>query len=209
MNDTTCRICFSLAALLAVAQATRVFAADTADEDAAKIGAEYSFPPRTKVMAVFENLHRYVPSFLEFQNERQRTGTWLAVSQEITGDDSIYAGWAHAGRTPGDPGQHNTSLILPPLGSPGDATGGADVDNAADMLTFAYKHNWGSGLSNYVNLAGVFNGPYAHYAMGPCGRAVTIDGHDAFSASGGTTSAPHCWAGGQILGVSSGLKYQS
>jgi predicted porin len=183
------------------------YAADVADEDAAKIGLQYTFPIDLTVSGIFERLHRYVPSYLNFQNERSRTGFWLAATQLLTPRDSVSLGWARANRTPGDPGQHNTSLQLPPLGSPGDGTGGADVDNSADMLTIAYKHELGAGLLVYIDFAAVLNGPYAHYALGAGGRAITTDCHDASDATGGESSNPHCFAGSTILGTSIGLKY--
>src|SRR5580692_4311452 len=37
-------------------------ALDTADEDAWKVGVQYVFPTRTTVSAIFEDMHRYVPS---------------------------------------------------------------------------------------------------------------------------------------------------
>ena len=80
------------------------FSADTADEDAFKVGAQYTFVTRTTIGAIFEDLHRYVPQELAFQNERQRTGYWLSATQDLTARDSVSIGWAHADRTPGDPG---------------------------------------------------------------------------------------------------------
>jgi len=183
-------------------------AADTADEDAAKIGVQFVLPTGTTVSGIYERLHRYVPAFLEFQNERQRIGFWLSATQKVSSNGLLAFGWAHAGRTPGDPGQHNTSIVLPPLGSPGDGVGGANVDNAANMATVAYKIDFGGGLSAYVDWAKVFNGPYAHFALGAGGRAVTIDCHDASDATGDQTSDPHCWAGNRPQAVSTGVRYQ-
>ena len=114
---------------------SQYFNADTADEDAAKIGVQYSLPINLTLDGIFERLHRHVPSSLNFQNERSRTGFWLAATQIITPRDNVSIGWAHAGRTPGDPGQHNTALQTPPLGAPGDATGGAHEDNVANLIT--------------------------------------------------------------------------
>jgi predicted porin len=184
------------------------FNADTADEDAAKIGLQYVFPTQTTVSGIFEDLHRYVPSYLAFQNERQRTGYWLAVSQRLSALDVLSAGWAHADRTPGDPGQHDTSLELPPLGQPGDAVGGPRANNTANMITAALTHDLGTGLMAYVNWGWVINGPYAHYALGAGGRSITVDCHDASDASGGLASNPHCWAGGDPQGISIGLRYK-
>jgi predicted porin len=183
--------------------------ADTADEDAFKVGAQYKFPTKTTVSAIWETLHRYVPDFLSFQNERQRQGTWLAITQELTPKDSVSVGWAHAFKTPGDPGQHNDAINVPPLGNPlTDAVAGAHVDNHADMVTAAYTRILGNGISAYVDWAGTFNGPFAHYDLGAGGRAVTVDCHDAFSASGGAQSNPHCWTGETLMGVSVGLRYR-
>ena len=57
------------------------FNADTADEDAGKIGLQYTVAEKTTMSAIVETLHRYIPGYLEFQNERQRLGSWLAVTQ--------------------------------------------------------------------------------------------------------------------------------
>lgn len=184
------------------------FNADIADEDAAKIGVQYTLPTGTTVSGIVESLHRYIPSSLEFQNERQRTGYWLSATQQVSRRGAVSVGWAHADRTPGDPGQHNTAGLLPPLGSPGDGVGGPHANNAADLLTAAYKLNLGGGLTAYIDWAMILNGPYAHYALGAGGRSVTVDCHDASDATGGLASDPHCWAGAKPQGVSSGVRYQ-
>lgn len=181
------------------------FNADVADEDAGKVGVQYTLPSKTTVSGIFETMHRYLPGFLQFQNERQRMGNWLAVTQVLSANDSLSAGWAHAYRAPGDPGQHNTSAALPPLGSPGDGTGGAGVNNSANMFTVAYRHKLSEGVTAYIDWAGTFNSPFAHYDLGAGGRIVTVDCHDASDATGGESSNPHCWAGGRLKGVSAGL----
>ncbi len=179
--------------------------ADVADEDAGKVGVQYTFPTKTTVSAIYETLHRYVPYFLEFQNERQRQGSWLAVTQALSHVDSLSAGWARAYRTPGDPGQHNTGLVLPPLGQPGDAVGGRGADNSASMFTVAFRHRLAEGLTAYAAWAGEFNGPYGHFDLGAGGRGVTADCHDASDAIGDENSDPHCWAGGHLKAISLGL----
>jgi len=181
------------------------FKDDVADEDAGKVGVQYTLPSKTQISGIFEDFHRYLPQFLQFQNERQRLGHWLALTQTLSAKDSISAGWAHAYRTPGDPGQHNTSGELPPLGSPGDGFGGVHADNSANMITFAFRHKLAEGLTVYTDWAGTFNGPFAHYDLGAGGRIVTTDCHDASDATGGESSNPHCWAGGQLMGVSAGI----
>ena len=181
------------------------FAADVADEDAGKVGVQYTFARKTTVGAIVENFHRYVPYFLEFQNERQRKGSWVTMTQVLSPNDSFSLGWARAYRAPGDPGQHDTSLALPPLGAPGDSTGGRGMNNSANLFTAAFKHRIGDGLTAYAVWAADLNAPYGHFDLGAGGRGVTADCHDASDATGDETSNPHCWAGGRLKGVSAGL----
>jgi predicted porin len=171
---------------------------DVADEHAAKVGAQYAFSTGTTVYGIYERLERNVPASLQAQNERTRNGYWLAVSQVLTPNDSVHLGWAHAGKTPGDPGQHNTP-------------GGANPDNSANMFTLAVKHQVNRELSFYFDIAETINRPAAHYDLGAGGRSVTTDCHDAsnpdtsgFDPNG---NGPHCWAGGRLKGVSVGAKY--
>jgi predicted porin/uncharacterized coiled-coil protein SlyX len=180
---------------------------DVADEDAGKVAAQYSFPSKTTVSGIFETMHRYVPADLQFQNERQRMGTWFALSQQLTSATSLHLGWAHAFRTPGDPGQHNDSAITPPGGVPGtDFTAGAHADNSADMSTVALKYQLTKNLGVYGDWAMTLNGPAAHYDLGAGGRGLTTDCHDAFAAAGGlVASNPHCWTGARLMGASLGM----
>jgi predicted porin len=190
--------------------ATDLFNKDVADEDAFKVGALYRFPTKTTVGAIFEDFHRYVPAELAFQNERQRLGTWFFVSQDLTAKDSIHFGWAHAFKTPGDPGQHNSGILTH---DPGDGGGVAFAsnDNQADMITASWKHKFTENLTWYAAAAATFNGPSAHYDLGAGGRGITTDCHDAFAADGGNAvgnSNPHCFTGTTIVGVSTGLQYR-
>jgi hypothetical protein len=111
-------------------------------------------------------------------------------------------GWAHAGKTPGDPGQHNT-------------TGGANPDNEANMYTAVWRHIVDRYLSLYLNYAATINHRDAHYDLGAGGHGVTVDCHDstpmaAFDATTGMVSntGPHCFAGGHLQGVSAGVDYR-
>jgi predicted porin len=183
--------------------AQALFNQDVATEDAFKVGALYHFPSHTTVGAIFEDMHRYLPADLEFQNERSRTGTWLFVSQDLTPTDSVHFGWAHAFPTPGDPGQHNDSTLTTP-----DGGTYAPNDNQADMVTAAYKKMFSPNLTWYVDVAATFNGPSAHYDLGAGGRAVTTDCHDAFGADGGFVSTPHCYTGTTIVGGSTGIQWR-
>ena len=176
---------------------------DTANEDAMKLGIMYTFPTKTTVGVIGERLHRYVPADIDFQNERTRYGTWLVVSQELSPMDSLHFGWAHAFRSPGNPGQHNDTTLVTANGAVYGPT-----ENQADMLTAAYKHKYSDNLTWYTNVAATFNGPDAHYDLGAGGRAVTTDCHDATGSAGGLTSTPQCWTGTTIVGVSTGLQWK-
>jgi predicted porin len=179
---------------------------DIGNENAWKIGAQYTFVTKTTVGAIYEKLHRSIPSYLDYQNERSRSGTWLVLTQALTEKDVVSAGWAHANSTPGDPGTHNTP-------------GGANPDNSANMYTVAWKHAFDPSTTIYADWAMTANHADAHYDLGAGGRAVTTDCHDASqlaafdpTANGGaggvTGNGPHCFAGGKLQGVSVGLNYK-
>jgi predicted porin len=175
---------------------------DVGDESAVKIGGQYTFPTKTTVNALWERTKRKVSSDLEFQNERTRkNATWLALTQVITEKDNVSVGWAHAGKTPGDPGQHNTP-------------GGADPDNSANMFTAAWRHALDKYTSFYADYATTRNHADSHYDLGAGGHGVTTDCHDASQlaafdpTTGGVTGdGPHCFAGGKLQGLSAGLKW--
>ena len=176
---------------------------DIGDESAFKIGAQYTFPTKTTVSALWERTHRSLPDYLQYQNERSRPlATWLAITQVLSAHDSLSFGWAHAGSTPGDPGQHNTP-------------GGANPDNQANMYTAALRHSLGKSVSVYFDWALTDNHSAAHYDLGAGGHGVTTDCHDstpeaAFDPTTGGVSntGPHCYAGGQLQGVSLGVNYK-
>ena len=168
-----------------------------------KLGIMYTFPTKTTVGVIGERMHRYTPADIEFQNERSRYGSWLVVSQELSPMDSLHFGWAHAFRSPGNPGQHNDTTLITANGAVYGPT-----ENQADMLTAAWKHKYSENLIWYTNVAATFNGPDAHYDLGAGGRSVTTDCHDAAFAPGGITANPHCWTGTTLVGVSTGLQWK-
>jgi predicted porin len=190
---------------------------DIGDERAWKFGVQYKFPTDTTVSAIYEDMKRNVPSPLEIQNERSRKGTWLAVTQQLTKDDSVSVGWAHAGGSPGDPGQHNTSGTT--ITNSAGNFGNPNPDNQANMLTAALKHNLNKSTLVYFDWALTLNHPLAHYDLGAGGRGLTTDCHDgtplaAFDATanggagGESFSGPKCWAGGRLQGFSIGMDYK-
>ncbi|MEA3151118.1 MAG: hypothetical protein QOD56_2057, partial [Gammaproteobacteria bacterium] len=106
---------------------TPEYTTDVANEAAFKVGAQYTFDFGLAVSAIYEDMRRYLPANMQFQNERQRNGFWFALSQDFSPKDNVSIGFAHAGATPGDPGgQHNY-----------DPT---NHSNTANMYTIAWKH---------------------------------------------------------------------
>ncbi|HYR00891.1 MAG TPA: porin [Casimicrobiaceae bacterium] len=179
---------------------------DVANETAWKVAAQYALPTKTTIGYIYEKFHRNVPAYLEYQNERQRWGSWLVVTQALTEKDVLSGGWAHAAATPGDPGQHNTP-------------GGSNPDNAANMYTVAWKHMLDRSTTIYADWAMTVNHADAHYDLGAGGHGVTTDCHDASqqaafdpTANGGaggvTGNGPHCFAGGRLQGFSVGVNYR-
>jgi hypothetical protein len=180
-----------------VAGGTPAYLNDIADETAFKVGAQYAFPFGLTIDGIWEHMTRDVPPDLEFQNERQRNGSWLALTQDFGLRDSVSMGWAHAGKTPGDPGgQHNYDPLAP-----------ADT---ADMYTIAWKHKLDKQLTWYLDTALTINHGNAHYDLGAGGRGLTTDCHDGtnnivvdYSSAGPTT-----WGGCREQGFSTGLNYK-
>jgi len=179
--------------------ASPAYLTDIGDEKAFKVGGQYRFPFALTVSAMWEQMKRDLPAGLEFQNERQRNGTWLALSQELnSANDLISIGWAHAGATPGDPaGQHNFNPNL--LGN-----------NQSNMYTVAWTHKIDKQLTWYLDAAMTANDGNSHFDIGAGGHGVKTDCHDGtntvftdFSSAGPTT-----WGGCRELGFSTGVNFK-
>jgi predicted porin len=177
--------------------ATPEFQNDIADEAAWHVGGQYAFDFGLTVNAIWERMTRKLPEALEFQNERQRNGSWLAFTQALGPKDSLNLGWAHAGRTPGDPaGQHNYNPN--------------STDDTANMYSLAYKHSLDKSLYWYVDLAETVNNGNAHYDLGAGGHGIKTDCHDGtttpiidYTSAGNTT-----WGGCKPKAVSMGVNYK-
>jgi len=173
------------------------FVGDIGDEAAYKLGVQYAFDIGLTVDAIVERMTRKIPAALQFQNERQRNGWWLAFTQTLSPADNINFGWAHAGKTPGDPaGQHNYDP--------------ASTNNTADMFTLAYKHKLDKQLFWYLNAAETVNHGNAHYDLGGGGHGVKTDCHDGtttpvidYTSAGNTT-----WGGCKPKAISVGVNYK-
>ena len=177
---------------------------DVANETAWKLGGSYTFATKTTVGGMYEKFKRNVPSYLEYQNERQRSGYWLFLTQAFTENDVVSGGWAHAGSTPGDPGTHNTP-------------GGADRTIRPTCTRSPGSICSIATTTVYADWAMTVNHTDAHYDLGAGGRANTTDCHDASqeaafdptangSAGGVSGGGPHCFAGGKVTEVSVGVQ---
>jgi hypothetical protein len=171
---------------------------DVADEWAMKIGGQYRFDFGLTVSYFWEEMHRSVPDVMQFQNERQRTGDWLALDWVLNDKDRVAIGWAHAGATPGDPaGQHNFNPNT--LGN-----------NQANMYTLAWWHKFDKQLTYYLDVADTANDGNAHYDIGAGTHGIKTDCHDATHAMfiDYSSAGPTTWGGCHPIGVSTGLNYK-
>ena len=179
------------------AASSPAYLTDIGDEAAYKIGAQYKFSFGLTASAIWERMTRDLPAALVFQNERQRNGSWLALTQDVTSAGSLSIGWAHAGKTPGDPGgQHNYNPLAPA--------------NTADMYTIAWRQRLDKSLTWYIDAADTINHGNAHYDLGAGGRGVTTDCHDGTNTVyiDNSSSGPTTWGGCHVMGVSTGLNYR-
>ena len=145
-------------------------------------------------------MHREVSPQMEFQNERQRNGMWFAAQQSLfDGRDIVAVGWAHAGRSVGDPGgQHNYNPN--PI----------NTDDHANMYTAEVWHKFDKQLSVYLDWAETINNGNAHYDIGAGGHGIKTDCHDAthFAFVDYSSAGPTTWGGCHDQGVSTGLSYR-
>jgi predicted porin len=147
------------------------------DEKAWKVGAQFRLPTRTTISAIYERMTRDAPD--PAANERQRYGTWLAVTQRVSPADDLNFGWGHAGKTPGDP----------EFGS---------VDNVSNLFSLGYKHHFDKQTTWYAVYAMQKNHPFSHFDLGASGHGITTDCHDENGV---------CFFGGKAQAVSVGATY--
>jgi predicted porin len=183
------------------AQGSPPYLNDVYNEYAFKYGGQYRFPFGFVVDALYEHMFRKVPADMEWQNERERPDTWIALEQDLAdGRDVLAVGWAHAFKTNGDPsGQHNFNALL-----------ASEGDYVANMYTFLYRHRLDKQLTFYFNGAATINDGNAHYDIGAGGHGIKTDCHDGtntvfqdFSSSGPTT-----WGGCHDMGFTTGVDYK-
>ncbi len=119
------------------------------------------------------------------------------MTQALNEKNQVSAGWAHAGKTPGDPGgEHNYNPTI--------------TDNHANMFALLYKHKLDKQLTWYLDTALTINTANAHYDLGAGGRGLSYDCHDATHATNIDYSGagPTTWGGCRLMGFSTGLDYR-
>jgi hypothetical protein len=151
------------------------------DESAYKVGVQYAFPTHTTVSFIVERLKR--DAITPDLDERTHTATWLAATQNLTPYDDLNFGWAHVGRTPGQPDQG----VQDKNGNP--ATPGSS-DNAANLYSFGYKHRFGDKrTTTYLTFSRLANGHWAHYSLGAGGHGLPTRNY--VGAKMVASAAPH------------------
>jgi predicted porin len=161
------------------------------DEAAMKAGIQYMFGTSTIINVIVERMTRKGTT-ADF-NERQRNGSWLAVTQKFGDKDEFNLGWAHAGKTPGQPGGNLFN------GAPAGVTGSpGPVDNQSNMYTLGYKHHWDKKANWYAVYARQQNHAGGHYDLGASGHGITTDCKSDVNT---------CYTGETLQGISVGMMY--
>ena len=136
---------------------TPEFATDVVNESAFKTGIQYTFDFGLSVSTIYEYLKRFLPADSNSRTSVRETAGGSRPPR-ISSWDDVSIGWAHAGRTPGDPaGQHNYSPD--------------QHRDYANMYTAAWKHRFDKSLYAYLDAAETVNHGNAHYDLGAGGRA--------------------------------------
>jgi predicted porin len=132
------------------------------DEWAAKVGGGVMLPTHTQLFGIYEHMQREGTNPLF--NERSRDGAYASVTQFV-GMWELSAAWAHAFKTPGDPGVFSGIV--------------GDPKNQADMYSVGARYRFDKDFSVYLVGAWLKNGPGAHYCLGASGHGFAICDRDA------------------------------
>ncbi len=179
------------------AVASPPYLTDIGDEYAAELGVQYALDFGLTVNGIYELMRRSLPSVLDFQNERSRDGWWLSATQTVTTHGLAMIGWAHAAKTPGDPGgQHNYDPTAKP--------------NTSDMFAIGFKWVLDKAMYWYIDAASTFNHGNSHYDLGAGGRGLTTDCHDGTNTvfTDYSSAGPTTWGGCHVTGVSTGVNFK-
>ncbi len=172
------------------------------DESGLKLGVQYSFPTKTTVNFIVERLKRNaVTASLD---ERTHTATWLAITQSLGTYDDVNFGWAHAGRTPGQPDQ-GVEDKYGNMAVPGGS------DNGANLFSVGYKHRFLDKRStSYITFSRLSNEYWGHYSLGAGGHGLPVRNYVGDKYIGGCQDGGVCgppFAGNTAQAISVGMIY--
>ena len=172
------------------------------DEAAYKVGVQYAMPTNTTVDFMVERLKRN--AITPDLDERTHTATWLALTQKMTPYDDLNFGWAHAGRTPGQPDQGVQDRF-------GNANGPGTSANAANLYALGYKHRFlDNRTTAYLVFARLKNDYWAHYSLGAGGHGLPTRNYVGDKFIGGCLDGGNCgppFTGNTAQAVSLGMTY--
>lgn len=144
------------------------------DESAAKIGAQFA-ADTTTFSVIYESMMRDHGAGATKESskldERTRTGYYLSGVQKVGDGGSAMLAWAHADKTPGDPGLNKS------------------IDNEANLYSVGYRKALDKTFSVYAVYALEANNKGAHYDLGASGHGIPIVGRDG---SSGCAQADGC-----------------
>ena len=137
-------------------------------------------------------------------DERTHTATWLALTQGLTPFDDLNLGWAHVGRTPGQP----VEGVEDKFGNPAPA---GSSNNEANLYTIGLKHRFvDKRTTAYLTYSSLVNGYWAHYSLGAGGHGLPTRNYVGDKFIGGCQSGGNCgppFSGNNAEAVSFGLTY--
>jgi predicted porin len=172
------------------------------DESAYKLGVQYAFPTKTTVNFIIERLKR--DAITPDLDERTRTSTWLAVTQGLTPEDDLNFGWAHAGRTPGQPDQGVQD-------KDGNAATPGSSNNSANLYSLGLKHRFGDRRTTaYLTFSRLVNEHWGHFSLGAGGHGLPTRNYVGDKFIGGCQEGGNCgppFAGNTAQAISVGLTY--
>jgi predicted porin len=172
------------------------------NEAAYKVGVQYTFLTHTTVDFIIERLKR--DAITAALDERTHTATWLALTQRMTPYDDLNFGWAHAGRTPGQPDQGVQDHL-------GNANGPGSSANGANLFSIGYKHRFQDARTTaYLTFSRLKNDYWAHYSLGAGGHGLPTRNYVGDKFIGGCLDGGNCgppFTGNTAQGVSLGMTY--
>jgi predicted porin len=176
----------------------QVVSTGIANEWAAKVGGGYRFNDGigdVQLYAYYEWLRRDVSAAQQPFNERSRDGVFASATQ-FWGKWSFSASYAHAFATPGNP-----AVLC--FNSPADCAAGGSLqgnlfDDSANMVAIGTRYRFNQWASWYLVGSHLWQGPGAHYCLGPSGHGYALCGRDAANDTIG---------GATLSAVTSGLTF--